>query len=238
MNSKHREVIMKGQSKCEVCGVVFEWYRGPGRNVPRFCTHKCRLKVGTGFRPGGQLFISEMTKEQKFQRLKKSFEKHVIRQEGCWSWKGPVAKGGYPVMSCNRKLGPDRGHQASWLIHNKDSSMIYEGKLKKGMHVCHSCDNPICTNPDHLWIGTHQQNNDDKMRKGRFVFNPPPVKKGSENAAAKLNEDKVKEIKIRAAKGDSTYSIAQDFNVSRKTINCIKSGKNWFHVTIDTNIGE
>ena len=215
---------MNGISTCEVCKKEFGWYRSPKRKIPTFCGHECRLKIGTGFRPGGQIRISELNEEQKFERLKKSFEKHVIRQEGCWSWKGPIAKGGYPVMSCRREIGSDRGHKASWIIH--------KGSIPKGMHICHSCDNPICTNPDHLWIGTYKQNNDDKIAKGRGKCGPLPIMKGSANPSAKLNEDKVKEIKLLIIKGSSSYSIAKDYNVSKKTIAQIKNGNNWKHVEV------
>lgn len=205
---------------CETCGEKFPFYKNKGRPIPRFCSHKCRGH--TGFRPGGQLFISEMTEEQKFDRLKKSFEKHVIRKEGCWDWKGSIAKGGYPVMSCRREIGSDRGHRASWIIH--------KGKIPKGLFVCHSCDNPICTNPEHLWLGTHKENNDDKIKKGRSANNPFPIKKGSSNGSAKLNEEKVKEIKKLINIGRSCYSLGKEFSVSKQTILRIKNSKNWKHV--------
>lgn len=217
---------MKGQSNCEVCNAVFIWYRGNNRSFPRFCSHKCRLKVGTGFRPGGQVRISEMTTEQKLERLKKSFEKHVIRKEGCWDWKGPITKNGYPVMSCRPEIGTDRGHRASWLI--------YKGEISEGLHVCHHCDNRKCTNPDHLWLGTHKQNNDDKMKKGRHVWTPPPIKFGSKNASSKLNEENVKEIKKMITAGYSNGFIAKKFGVTRSTILRIKTGQNWKHVEIQT----
>lgn len=214
---------MKGESNCEVCNIVFAWYRGNKRSPPRFCSHKCRLKVGTGFRPGGQIRIAELNDEQKLERLKKSFEKHVIRQDGCWSWKGPIAKGGYPVMSCRRDIGSDRGHKASWLIH--------KGEIPEAMHVCHSCDNPICTNPEHLWLGTHKQNYDDKIAKGRARWVKPPTKVGSENASAKLNEVQVKEIKKLLSIGHPCYMIGKKYDVSATTIKRIRNGVNWSHVT-------
>lgn len=206
---------------CETCGKKFAFYQSKGRPVPKFCSHTCRGH--TGFRPGGSLFINEMTEEQKLERLKKSFEKHVIRQEGCWGWKGPIAKGGYPVMSCRPSIGPDRGHRASWVIH--------KGEIPKGLFVCHSCDNPICTNPEHLWVGTSKQNNDDKIAKCRQANTIPPHKHGSENGSAKLDEEKVREIKQEIRSGKSCNSLAPIFGVSKQTILRIKNGVNWAHVT-------
>jgi len=211
---------MKGIGICKTCGIEFTWKRASNQVIPQFCSMKCRGH--TGFRPGSPLFISEMTDEQKFERLKKSFEKHVIRQEGCWSWKGPISKGGYPVMSCNPEIGSDRGHRASWIIH--------KGKIPQYMHVCHRCDNPICTNPDHLWIGTFKENNDDKIAKGRGRYIKPPHKVGIENGASKLKENQVKEIKNLIKNGRSSYSIAKEYNVSKTTILRIKNNKNWSHI--------
>ncbi len=208
---------------CEKCGNKFPFYKNKGRPLPRFCSNKCRGH--TGFRPGAPLLISEMSDEEKFERLKKSFEKHVIRKEGCWDWKGPISNNGYPVMSCRRGIGPDRGHKASYVIH--------KGPVPQFMHVCHTCDNRRCTNPDHLWIGTHKENNDDKMRKGRANCPAPPLKVGSENGSAKLDEIKVKQIKILIKNGRSSYSIGKEFGVSKTTIRRIKNGINWSHVTIE-----
>ena len=206
---------------CVTCGKKFPFYQMKGRPVPRFCSHACRGH--TGFRPGAQIRISELTDEERFDRLKKSFEKHVIRQEGCWGWKGPIAKNGYPVMSCRRTIGPDRGHKASWIIHH--------GLVPKGKHVCHRCDNPICTNPDHLWVGTPKENNDDKIAKGRDNWVRPPHKVGAANGASKLTEDKVKEIKILLEKGLASRDIGARYDISKTHVLRIKKGQNWSHIT-------
>lgn len=210
---------------CEVCKKQFPFYKNKGRPLPKFCSHECRLKVGTGFRPGGQIRIAELSKEEKFDRLKKSFEKHVIKQDGCWGWKGPTTPFGYSVMSCNRNIGPDRGHRASWVIHRSE--------IPESMHICHACDNPICTNPDHLWLGTYKQNNDDKIAKGRSNCPKPPIKKGSDNGSSKLNEEQVREIKSLISQGHACYRISKLFNVSSTTVKRIKNGTNWKHVIED-----
>jgi len=212
---------MNEELTCEVCGNRFPFYQSKGRPIPRFCSHKCRGH--TGFVPGGVFRLLNATPEEKLERLKNSFEKNVIRQEGCWGWKGSIAKGGYPVMTCRKACGPDRGHRASWVIHR--------GPIPEKMFVCHACDNPICTNPDHLWLGTRKQNNDDKIEKGRQGKVMPPHKQGSENGSSKLNEDQVREIKYLISKGDSCYSIGKTYGVSKTTILRIKHGKNWSHIT-------
>lgn len=214
---------MKGKSICKECGIEFEWKRAKKQTHPMYCSMKCRGH--SGFRPGGNFRISEATEQQKRERLLKSFEKHVVRKEGCWDWSGTLDKGGYPVMSCRRGIGPDRGHKASFLIH--------KGPIEKGKHICHSCDNRKCTNPDHLWIRTHKENNDDKIEKGRANWVKPPHKPGSENGASKLNEEQVKEIKILLKKGLTSRDIGKQYGVSKTTILRIKKGKNWSHVTFE-----
>lgn len=206
---------------CVTCGKKFPFYQMKGRPIPRFCSHECRGH--TGFVPGGQFRLANATPEEKLERLRKSFEKNVIRQDGCWGWKGSTAKGGYPVMTCRKACGPDRGHRASWVLH--------KGEIPKGKYVCHSCDNPICTNPDHLWIGTYKQNNDDKIKKGRQGKSTPPYKAGSSNGSSKLKEDQVKEIKYLISLGESCYSLGRKFGVSKTTILRIKKGTNWSQIT-------
>lgn len=220
---------MKGKTRCRHCRKTFEWVRYGKRleesqNLPRFCSHKCRLADGgTGAIKIPRFKLSSLSKEEKLERLKANFEERVIRQDNCWGWKGPIDQGGYPVMGCRRECGSDRGHRASWIIH--------KGLIPKGMQICHACDNPTCTNPKHLWIGTLKQNNDDKIAKGRQAHNIPPHKPGSQNGASKLKEDQVLEIKKLIQSGRSCNSISKDFGVSKQTILRIKNGVNWKHIT-------
>jgi hypothetical protein len=76
---------------------------------------------------------------------------------GCWIWGGCRSKGGYGTISIDNK---------ELYVHR----VIYErthGPIPAGMCICHTCDNPACCNPDHLFVGTHKDNVHDAMRKGR-----------------------------------------------------------------------
>lgn len=220
---------MEGKTRCAHCRKTFTWYRSDTQikernSLPRFCGHECRLKHGgTGFRPGGTCRISEMTEEQKLDKIKKSFEKNVIKKEGCWGWSGRIKKDGYAQMSLNIQYGVTVAHRASWIIH--------KGPIPKGMHVCHACDDRKCSNPACLWLGTAKQNNDDKISKDRSNNVPPPIQRGSKCWNAKLNEEKVKEINDLIRKGIKAAEIGRRFGVNRDLITKIKNGDTWKHVT-------
>lgn len=79
---------------------------------------------------------------------------------GCWNWTGSKLKTGYGTFSAKRSTGKCwRAHRFSWIIHGKE--------LVEGLDLCHSCDNRLCVNPDHLWLGTRQENLLDCLRKNR-----------------------------------------------------------------------
>ena len=81
---------------------------------------------------------------------------------GCWEWQLSRNKLGYGNTTCGSDLrGPA----------HKFSYAAFKGPVPEGMMVCHHCDNPPCINPDHLWLGTHDENQKDKMEKGRH-FTP------------------------------------------------------------------
>lgn len=79
--------------------------------------------------------------------------------DGCWPWIGCKNRDGYGVFRFYKR---SRTHRFSWMIHN---DMKDPGKS----FVCHSCDNPTCVNPAHLWLGTHEDNMKDMVRKKRGV---------------------------------------------------------------------
>jgi hypothetical protein len=81
------------------------------------------------------------------------FERFVIRQSGCWDWSGATNNHGYA------RIHDTYAHRISWEIHF--------GPIPSEYEVCHSCDNPPCTRPDHLFLATHKENMLDMSRKGR-----------------------------------------------------------------------
>jgi hypothetical protein len=88
------------------------------------------------------------------------FMRKVVKGDGCWLWTGAPAQWGYGQFGMANKHW--LAHRVSWFFHN--------GPIPDGMFVCHRCDVPLCVNPDHLFLGTHQDNMDDMRAKRRHPF--------------------------------------------------------------------
>jgi len=202
---------MHGISECETCGQKYKWRRCNKGKPPRFCSFKCRSWKGLK----GRTKNSELSEEANLARIKKNYEKNVVKQEGCWDWKGCVVRG-YAILGIRPYL---KAHRASWIVHN--------GPIPKGVLVCHTCDNTKCTNPEHLWLGTYKENTQDKIKKGRS--NTP---NGSQLKVAKLTEEQVEKIKFMLNDKIQGSEIARMFGVSPKVISRIKHNETWKHVEV------
>lgn len=92
--------------------------------------------------------------------MRKSLEERFLSRieytEDCWIWTAGKNKKGYGQIKVSGKQ--EGAHRLSFTLYKGDPS---------GMIVCHSCDNPSCVNPQHLWLGTPKDNMQDKERKGR-----------------------------------------------------------------------
>lgn len=83
----------------------------------------------------------------------------------CWAWSGAKRLNRWGAFRMHSDAGGSMAvGRASWLFHR--------GEIPDGMHVLHSCDNGLCVNPDHLWLGTHSENMRDKTMKGRAGRKP------------------------------------------------------------------
>jgi hypothetical protein len=161
-------------------------------------------------------------------RLRARFRAKV--QEGpddeCWPWIGARTKGGYGVMSGERRGdSPLRGHRVAYELHY--------GPIPDGLHVRHRCDNPPCCNPAHLVVGTNADNVADKVERGR---QSRTALRGGSNPAANVNERVVAEIRRLLVERDdrTTRKIVRvRYGISTSALYLIRSGKTWRHVTPD-----
>lgn len=91
-------------------------------------------------------------------KQRRNFDKKFVKREsGCWEWTGFVSNLGYGRFQIGRIQ--HFSHRLSYAIN--------KGPITGWLFVCHSCDNRLCVNPDHLWLGTHSDNMQDMLRKGR-----------------------------------------------------------------------
>jgi hypothetical protein len=100
------------------------------------------------------------------------------------------------------------------------SYIIYKGAIEKGKFICHTCDNPLCVNPEHLYQGTALQNKRDAIARNR-------TKVGEDHHKSKLTEEQVKEI---LKYNDTGIALARKFGVDKNTISNIRRGKSWIFV--------
>jgi hypothetical protein len=112
------------------------------------------------------------------------FWEYVEIKEGCWGWNANKNRG-YGTLYTAPGSSPARANRVSWEIHF--------GQIPEGLNVCHKCDNPECTRPDHLFLGTQKENIADALRKGRLKRKIH--KRGIENPAATLSLGTVRDIR-------------------------------------------
>jgi len=142
---------------------------------------------------------------------------------GCWEWQGKLNNCGY---GCLAKIID--GNKIEIRAHRL-SFEIFKGEIPEGMLVCHTCDNPSCCNPDHLWLGTPQDNTQDMLKKNRGRHRLLTSNRRA-NAAGKLTESQVIEMRELYKNGWSQREIREKFKISQSQVSGILTYKFWKHV--------
>lgn len=133
-------------------------------------------------------------------------------KSGCIEWTGSLSNG-YGQVSVSGT--PRRAHRVSYELAN--------GQIPKGLFVCHSCDNPKCINPKHLFLGTHKDNMKDCHNKKRY-------RQGDNHSKAVLTSATVKAMRAMRAKGTRYVAIARAFDVKYLTAYNAITGASWRHI--------
>lgn len=187
---------------CVQCDKEFEY------KIPDCCSFTC----GNRLKAKNNRFWAVASEEQKIERMRLYFEKYVIKNEDpdkCWGWSGMKTPSGYGILHCSNLR---RAHRLSWIIHN--------GPFPKELHVLHKCDMRSCTNPNHLFLGTHQDNMNDMLKKGRVD----------------LTEEQVIRIIADIKGGDKgIVNIAKEYGISVTTVTRIKQNKSWKYIDRDVS---
>lgn len=141
----------------------------------------------------------------------------IIGMDECWEWQANKNKDGYGLFYANYK---------SIFAHRFAYTITVE-KIPLGLCVCHRCDNSACVNPDHLWLGSHVDNMDDMVLKGRSAS-----KCGVNNPRHRLNNEDIKQIRALYKTGSCTQQqIGNLFNISQREISYIVNHKAWKNIS-------
>lgn len=144
------------------------------------------------------------------------FWARVQKTDGCWLWTGAVNQGGYGVF----------GHRGGecYMAHRLMWSLTC-GPIPDGLFVCHTCDNPPCVRPDHLFLGTAKDNHQDMLNKGRGNFHVTHAgSAGERNHRAKLTDSQAVQIRALSMSGAKRSYLIETFAVSHSIIDHIASG--------------
>lgn len=133
-----------------------------------------------------------------------------VAANGCIEWTGGKTENGYGAAHFMGRY--QSAHRLAYTAFN--------GEIPTGQFVCHSCDNPACVNPAHLWLGKQQDNMTDKVNKSRHCH-------GETHGMHKLTAEQVQVI----LKGDlSSSELAERFGVSTDHVGAIRKGLAWKHL--------
>lgn len=144
--------------------------------------------------------------------------KTTVGETGCWEWQGTLYANGYgQIKLATGKPGGRAAyvHRLSWQLHF--------GQIPKGVYVCHRCDNRLCWNPSHLWLGSNRENRLDSVAKRRHAH-------GESAGGAKLTDQAVLEIRRAFAEGAHIADLARRYGRATSTIEHVVYRRSWKHL--------
>lgn len=142
----------------------------------------------------------------------------------CWVWTAARNERGYPIFN----IGSVKDGNRRTVRAHRLSFHHFTGIDPLGLCVCHRCDNPPCVNPDHLFLGTDQDNANDMVQKGRHRSGLGP-QKGESNVKAKLTEAQVLHLLQNLAHLNNKKA-AEQLGVTHQLVSKIRLGHVWGHV--------
>lgn len=170
--------------------------------------------------------------KSKYPSLDVALWARVVKGDGCWLWAGTTYRHGYGTFVFRNKR---------YASHRVAYTVTF-GPFPQHFYVLHTCDNPPCCNPDHLFLGTQLENMRDMLAKGRGkiycnsgrTYNPgtalyESVPRGERHSNAKLTEAAVREIRAAYVRG-AAPALAAKYGVDASLIGLVVRRKLWAHV--------
>lgn len=199
------------------CGTIFEKITSTQPNSCLNCryTPEWRKKISDTKRAAlaqWRANAAPISNEEHLAACRVKIEARVSKVT-CWTWTRSLDASGYGQINIRGKM--TKAHRLAY--------EAFVGPIPAGLFVCHTCDNPPCCNPEHLFLGTAADNNSDKVNKRRHQF-------GERSTLAKLTEADVRMIRERLAKGEPHRSIARAFGTGTSNVSRIRTGSAWSHV--------
>lgn len=150
--------------------------------------------------------------------IKKRLLKRVKKTENCWLWKGSLKSNRYGRTTLfNKRVAVHRVFY-----------VLFRGKIKSNLYICHTCDTKPCVNPKHLFQATQEQNMKDCLRKNRHGSQLHPESYGYGHGNPKLNKKAVLDIRNNYLFRKMTFRMfARKYSVHKRTIERVYHGESW-----------
>ncbi|MDP9182910.1 MAG: HNH endonuclease [Actinomycetota bacterium] len=151
--------------------------------------------------------------EDEFEYVRRYIADRCQRNGDCIEWTGSQNGGGRGVAHLPRRGAPRRSMYAYRLVWT-----VYQGPIPDGLEICHHCDNPLCVNVKHLFLGTHQENMADMGRKGRYPKERRRL--GVKHHKAKHDDELIQRVVAAWESGRYlTYgALGREYGVHRATV--------------------
>ena len=245
--------LLRVTKTCQVCGGCFDVTSS--KTHYKHCSQACRdieykltridkvcvncgasfsiLKALTQTNCCSESCRNENMRKINLATLHERFWSRVDTSGDCWLWNASLNRNGYGYICVNGKVRSSHRLSYEWSY----------GPTPAGLCVCHACDNPRCVRPDHLFLGTNDDNMADMVAKGRQAkgdrngsrLHPDRRARGERSAGAKLTEKSVREIRqMYVCQKFGATRIAKMFGVSKSTVQKVIRGKAWAHVAPET----
>ncbi len=182
-------------------------------------------------KPMDAAFMSRIVNGQRMTLAKQIAFWSIVKittKEECWEWQHVPTKWGYGLFRVTPSAVAVGAHRIAY--------QLMFGEVASSVFVLHSCDNPICVNPYHLFPGTQADNIADKVRKGRQArgvthgsrTNPDQLARGERHGRAKMTREKVNEARRDFGNGVvRKVDLMRRYGISSKTLDSLLGGRTW-----------